>query len=211
MTPPLMPIHAATYQQLVAAANPQTANQPETIPYWYYDTQTFTSAATISLSFFTVTNNDRSLSNWQQGGALADPNFFAIHHIMADIVSTTATQYVTSSAAVAGEINDHGLLLLTNRPRITLTLSDKDYGPWPFSLCHGTGGPTGILSSTVAAVSQQYANNGVFDGGLQIQGALLIPPKVSFAVRVDWPAAVTLSGDKRIRITMGGVLSRRVS
>jgi hypothetical protein len=207
---PGFPIQAASYQQLIGAANPVAANQPETIPYWFYDTQLFTSATTIDQSFFTVTVNNRARSNWQQGGALPDPNFFAIHQIMADIIPTGAN-YVTETADQTGLLDDLGILMLNGLPRITVTISDKDYGPWPFSLCHATGGPTGVVSSTVATVSQQVGNNGIFDGGLPLQGAIIIPPKVAFAIRVTWNAAVTLTDDYDIRLTMGGVLYRRVS
>lgn len=207
------PIIPRTFPELRVRANPTQPGQPEAVPWWFYDTQTYTDNSSTELTFFAATQNDRSLSNWQQAGALPDPNFFEIHGLMVDIYSTTATQFVTTAAGgVTGAIDDLGLLLLTGRPRITLSLSDKDYGPWPLSVCHGTGGPTGFGWGTFTAEeSLQFANNGIFDGGAHIGGALLIPPKVSFTARMQWPAAVNISGDYRIRLTMAGTLYRRIS
>jgi hypothetical protein len=207
------PIRAQTFEALTIAANPQSADIPQTIPYYFYDTQTFVDNTTTALTFFAVAQADRSLSNWPVGGVLPQPQFFGIEGIMLDLYSTTATQFVTTAAGgVVGAIDDLGLMLLTGRPRITLTLSSKDYGPFPLSLCHGTGGPTGFGWGTFTAEeSLQYANNGVFDGGLYIGQAINIPPQVDFNVRIDWPAAVNISGDYRLRVTMSGVLSRRIS
>ena len=56
----------------------------------------------------------------------------------------------------------------------------------------------------------QYANNGVFDGGWCVDGAITIPPKVGFDITLNWPAAVDLTADVLIRFWMAGVLHRRV-
>lgn len=206
------PVVPKSYQELRQIAYPGQAGVPETIPFWWYDTQTIAAAGPglADIPFFGAVAADRTLSNWVNAGSLPEPMFFAIWHVMADIFPAAAP-FVSTTADTTGQLNNVGLLTTIGRPIITITLSQKDYGPWPFSLLHGTGGPVGdVAGTTAAAGSTQYANNGIFDGGMRLQGAIVIPPKTDFSLRLRYGLNVTPTVDQRVRITMGGVLYRAV-
>lgn len=217
---PKIAIPVLDYDGLVASANPQSARVPESIPWWFYDTQTYTSGATTQLTFFAATQAARDLSNLVSGGQIPDPNFFAIHYINADFMQNAAgTPYTTTAgigAAVtnANALNDVGMLLLSGRGRFTLTISDKQYGPWPLSVTGGTGAAQGFIAiaGLTGAGNAQRSDFGynALHGGAYIGGKIMIPPKVGFSVVVDWPAALTLTGDYRVRLTKYGVYYRRV-
>lgn len=197
-----------TRQQLIAMATPESANQPEAIPWYIYDTQTYVSGTTVRLQFFQNVNVNKALSNVEGGGQFPDPQFFEVHYFALDIKQ----QVIVSAAATApGAIDDVQQLVLSSGGYWTFSQSNKIYGPWMNSVLHATGGVTGFGWGTFAApVSKEYANNGVFDGGMCVAGAIVIPPKVNYAVTMEWPAALTLTGDTALRMSMFGVLHRRV-
>ena len=172
--------------------------------------------------FFAATSASRDLGNLPTGGALPDPNFFALHYIYFDFMSNAAgTPYLTASAgatlpANTGALDDIGRLLLSGRGRLTITISDKQYGPWPLSVTGGTGAAMGFLSDTNAttaaaaqAVSHQFGYNSLH-GGAYIGGKIIIPPKIGFQAQTDWPAALTLTANYQVRLTFYGVYYRRV-
>jgi hypothetical protein len=104
--------------------------------------------------------------------------------------------------------------LLSGRGRITITLSDKRYGPWPLSVTGGTGAALGFIAiaGLTAAGNAQRSDFGynALHGGAYLGGKVIIPPKVGWNVIMDWPAALTLSGNYQIRCTLYGVYYRRV-
>lgn len=210
---------AQSYDALVAAVNPVSGQAPESIPWWFYDTQTYTSGTTVQATFFAATVADRSLSNLPTGGSLPDPNFFAIHYVNCDFFSNTANTYtitagIGAAVANANALNDVGVLLLQSRARFTIVLSDKAYGPWPLSVTGGTGAAVGFLSiaGLTGAGNAQRSDYGynALHGGAYLGGKLIIPPKVGFSAVMDWPAAATLTGDYRIRLSLYGVYYRRI-
>lgn len=198
-------------QELQQAANPAAANQPEAIPWFLYDTQTYTSGTTTSLTFFQTVQTDKTLGNMESAGQLPDPQYFIIHYVTCDIldapVSTTST-----AAAALGPVNDIELLLKTGRGIFTFQISNKNYGPFPLTLCQSTGGATGFGTATfTASQSAWYGNNGIpGSGGFPFLGAIVIPPKVGFSITCQWTSAQTLSGNQSIRLGLAGVLYRRV-
>jgi hypothetical protein len=212
---------ANSYQELVGASNPSTGAAPETLPWWFYDTQLYTSGTTTQLTFFAAAPATPDLGNMPIGGALPNPNFFAIHYVHFDFLqNASGTPYVTVSAAAAtipatGALDDVGRLLLSGRGRFQITLSDKNYGPWPLSVSGGTGaamGFTAVLSATtVGSASQRtdYGYNAVGAGAF-IGGKVIIPPQTGFNIVATWPAALTLTGNYQIRATLYGVYYRRV-
>lgn len=200
--------------QLAAAANPALANQPEAIPWILYDTQTYTSGTTTTLSFFASTNNDKTLSNMESSGQLPDPQYLIVNYVTCDILVSPS---VTTTAAVTGALNDIELLLKAARATFTLSMSNKNYGPFPLRACHPLGGATGIIAAegTETAAARnifQAANSGIpGSGGFPFMGALVIPPKVGFGITVNFAAAQTLAGgNPNIQIGLAGILYRRV-
>jgi hypothetical protein len=199
---------AKTRAQLDALALPSNARQPEALPWILYHQKTYTSGTTTKLTFFDAVESDDTLGNMETQGSLPDPQYFEIHYIGADFLLDATT----AAGGEVGAIDDVAKLLFTGRGTWTLSIAKKAYGPFPLSFLHASGGPTGFGWGTFTAEeSIQYANNGIFDGGWCVGGALIIPPKVGFSFEVRWSAAQTLNaGNTGVRAWMAGVLHRQV-
>ncbi len=196
--------------QLDELANPQGRGVSQATPWILYDSQTYTSAATTTLNFFQTQQNDRTLSNLLQGGALTDPNYFEIYNLGFDILQDGSAIVGVTEAGIADDI---AKLMLVGRPIFTLTIQDKNYGPFPLSFLHTSGGVTGFgtAGNTAATGNIQFANNSVPDGGWNWRGSVIIQPKVGFSVQVQWSAAQTLAaGNPVVRFWMAGALHRAV-
>lgn len=197
------PVKALRSEQLRMMSRPPTGRGvSEAIPHVYYDTEVYTDNATTSLNFFTNTKATRQLSNLSPAGSLPKPYFFRVYAFMVDIKTVpSATAWADVYQLLFGANANAG-------PTFTFVLSDKDYGPWPLSCLHGTGGVQGF--SDAAAAPEQYANNGPIDGGFWVDGSILIPPNEGFRAELAWEAAEDISGDLKIRLSMAGVLHRKV-
>lgn len=204
-------IVAKSKSQLAQIVDPQLVpgGQSEATPWVFYDTQTYTSAATTTQTFFATQQNDRTLSNLLQAGALTDPQYFEIFNLGFDVLADASTN---AAATELGILDDIQKLMLVGRPIFTLTISDKNYGPFPLRFLHTSGGAVGMGWGTVAAsASFEYANNSLPDGGWNWRGSVVIPPKVGFSVTVQWAAAQTLAnGNTPLAFWMAGCLHRRV-
>ena len=203
---------ALTRGELDDLANPQSANQPEVVPWSLYDTQTIASAAAGPFTFFTALNTDKTLCNMEGPGQLPDPQYFIVQYVAADLLQ------VPTATALANEPNEAlanvEKLLKTARATFTFNMSNKRYGPFPLTMCHATGGATfsGYGYGTAAnGTSSGVVNNGVpGSGGFPFSGALVIPPKIGFDVTVNLAAAQTLSASVLLRMSLVGALYRRV-
>lgn len=196
-------------QDLDRLAFPERAGLPEAIPYVFYDTQLYTSAATLQLNFFTGVNADKSMSNMESGGQFPDPQYFEVQFIGCDILIDAS---LAGASTEVGALDDIQKLVLVSRARFTFTMAQKAYGPIPLSFLHGSGGATGVIGASLTAPNAiQVGNNGIFDGGYHIGGAIIIPPKVGFATTIDFAAAQTLNaGNVNVRLWMHGTWHRRV-
>lgn len=203
-------VMAKSKAQLAQIVDPQVVagGQSEAVPWVLYDTQLFTSAATTTQTFYATQQNDRTLSNLLQAGALTDPQYFEIFNLGFDVL----TANTSDAGGATGRIDDIQRIMLVGRPIFTLTISDKNYGPFPLSFLHTSGGAVGMGWGTFTAEeSIQYGNNSLPDGGWNWRGSVVIPPKVGFSVTVQWAAAQTLTGgNPQLRFWMAGVLHRRV-
>lgn len=202
-------VRAKSRQQLMAIANPENAGQPEAIPHILYDTQLYTSASTVSMQFFATQQADPTLSNMDQAGTLPDPQFFEVWNLGCDLLidGTVSTVNVED-----GALDDIAKFFLVARPVFTLIIASKNYGPYPLSFLHTSGGPFGIgYGAAAATTGVQFGTNGPPDGGWNWGGSVVIPPKGSFRVQVQFASAQTLrAGNSQVRFWMGGVLHRRV-
>lgn len=199
-----------TRQQLYALAYPETANQPEAISHIIYDTQTYTSGSTTTLTFFNTQQSDPTLGNLEQAGALTDPQWFEIHNWGLDVLQDGSAIVGVTETGIADDIQK---LTLVGRPIFTFAMSNKQYGPYPLSFLHTSGGVQAFIAAgnTAATGNIQFANNSFPDGGWNWRGNVIIPPKVGFKVTVQWSAAQTLAaGNPNLRMWMAGVLHRRV-
>lgn len=202
------PVVGRTLETLKKMSNPHPTpgGISEALPWWFYDTQTYTDNTTTTLTFFQTVNNNKSLSNMAAGGQLQDPQYFEIYGFCLDPLADV------SAADPTVAWTDVQSLLYTGVPRWSFTVSDKVFGPFPASILHQTGGVNGFgynLAGTTA-VGHEYAQWGIFDGGAPVDGAIVIPPKVSFDFTLTWPTAVDISGDLDLRVVMYGTLHRRV-
>lgn len=196
----------ASRAQLRAASTPPSGASPEAIWHQFYDTQNYLTAATTVLTFFSTPNADRTITNLETGGQLSDPQWLSIYDITCDFL----TQNTSQAAGILGELNDLSLLLKVGRATWTLTISDKNYGPYSLTTLHGTGGPVGTVDAGTLAIGIQYANN-TLSPGWNYKGSLIIPPKTSFRIVLNWSAAqATTLATVPLRLSLFGILSRRV-
>lgn len=200
-----------TRGQLDELANPGGGKGvSQATPWILYDSQTYTSAATTTLNFFQTQQNDRTLSNLLQGGALTDPNYFEIYNLGFDILQDGSAVVGVTEVGIADDVQK---LMLVGRPIFTLTIQDKNYGPFPLSFLHTSGGVQASIAAgnTAATGNIQFANNSFPDGGWNWRGSVIIQPKVGFSVQVQWTAAQTLAaGNPVVRFWMAGALHRAV-
>lgn len=195
---------AATRGQLRSRSTPPSGASPEAIWHQFYDTQTYTDASTTRLTFFQVTNVDPTITNMKAGGQLPDPQWLSIYNVCLDFLNAGPTVDATT---VVGQLNDQVLLMMVGRTTWTLTISDKAYGPYTLTCLHGTGAPTGVIGDGVSIT--QYGHNAL-NPGWNYNGTLIIPPKTNFSIEVNWAAAQDLTGDVKLRLSLFGILSRRV-
>lgn len=201
-----VPFKAASRAQLRAKSTAPSGASPEAIWHMFYDTQEYVTAVTTRLTFFQVTNVDRTITNMPSAGQLPDPQWLSIYNITCDFL----TQNSSNAAGILGELNDIALLMKVGRAIWTLHLSDKAYGPYPLTVLHGTGGPSGNVDAGTLAVGIQQANN-MPTPGWNYNGSLIIPPKTNFDIEVQWAAAqATTATPIKIRLGIMGILSRRV-
>jgi hypothetical protein len=204
------PIVSKTRQALAMKANPEAANQPEALPWILYDTVAWTTAVTTTASYFGTVQGDKTLGNMEGPGQLPDPQYFEIWYWGLDFLLSPNS---VASVAVAGPLNDIAAFLHAQRLTFTFNISNKRVGPFPGTFFHASGGPTGYLAITNAAAAQknEFANNGIFDGGFCVNGAIVIPPKLGFDVTLATAAAPVLqTSPLNVRPWQAGVLHRRV-
>jgi hypothetical protein len=208
---------AKTFDQLKQQVTPSNAQEPEVVPTVFYDTQLYTSATTTLLSFFNGGNSDASLTNLPQGGTLPQPQFFEIHRIFCEFLGRPTVSGVAATVPQAGLIDDINQLLLSGRGYTIFSLSSKAFPAMPLTFLGAPGGVDGATSSilsgtTAAAVSQKYEyGHNAANGGFPVNGQWTIPPAQSFSATIAWPAALTLTGNVYVRISMMGNLYRRVT
>lgn len=196
--------------QLLGLSNPQAANEPQSFPHIYYDTQTYVSAATLNLTFFQSVQADKTLGNIEAPGSLPTPKFFALESIGVDVLLRPAAQ---AGHAATGPIDDVAQLVLQGRGTLEFNYQNKVYGPWPLSAFQASGGPTGFGWATMTAEAQvSYANNGIPNGiGFGMNQQIIFKPNANFSFTLRWPAALTLAaGNTLLRIWLYGGLYQAV-
>ena len=202
------PVKPKTVQELAQMTSPATVpgGNVESYPTVWFDTQTYLAAGSANLRFFQTTNQDQTLSNMENAGSFPDPKFFQLWYV------TCTVLLPTNELAVPSQWADMDNIVRIGRPNLSISISDKTYGPIPLTFAHASGGPTGFgyNAAAVAATATEYANNGVFDGGYCYAGSIIIPPKVGFNWLIEWGNAQAVLADTLIRLEMNGVSYRRI-
>lgn len=195
-----------TRAELEAITNPQSARQPESIPWVYFDTQTIANGGAGPIAFFSNVQADKTLSNLEQAGTIPDPFYFEIEAFNLDYLAEP-----TTGVAPAGAFDDLASLLYTSRATFVFTFADKQYLRIPATYLHSSGGPVGLFAgSTTADTLTSYAQNGIPDGGFYVGKKIVLPPKQSFQMSIQLGAAAVLAATRTLRLSMAGVLHRRV-
>lgn len=186
----------------------QTNIALEVIPDVLYDTLTYTSTSTTSLTFFQQTNVKLDISNMKQAGLLPNPESFLIQapRIFVKWAPTFAT---TIAASVVDDI-----ALLFNTCVATMQFGNKNYGPYPAWLFGCGGGPDMRWSGAGAEGTNKYINYAQLGGPIYgIFPHLMIAPLQSFNLTLTWPSgAVTLgAGNPAIQVIYDGQRARAVN
>jgi hypothetical protein len=182
----------------------------EVIQDTIYDTKTYTSASTTSLTFFVqsiaTVNND--ITNLTQPGILPSPESFLVQcpRIFVKWAPTFATTVAGSTVS--------DLALLFNTSILTMKFGNKTYGPFPAWMMSAGGGPDVRWSAAGAEATNKYFTYGQLGGPLWgLFPQLMISPLQSFQAILSWPSgAVTLgAGNPAITLVYEGQRARAVN
>lgn len=203
------PIQPFSRKDLEDKSGPSVAGQGEAVPWIAYDTELYTSAATVDLTFFATTKTDKTLSNMSLAGQFQTNQWMIIHNLGLDVL---AGGTVAGAGTQVGIGDDIQKLMKVGRPIFTLDLNNKLYGPFPLRFLHDSGGAVGMGWGTFTAEdSVQIYNNGVTDGGWNWRGSIIIPPLTGFNITVHWAAAQTLAvGNINLAFWLAGQMTRMV-
>ena len=201
------PVRPEGYGVIERLSSPQSNTEPETIPWVYYDTQSIPTA-TSRMQFFAQPQNDITLGNIEQGGTVPAGTYFQIWSINFDLLVSASTQ---GAAGVAPIVDDLANILFGGRGTVQLQIANKNYGPWPLSYCHASGGLRidWQFPQAAALTVLNYAQNEGPDGGYWVDGAIILPPNQSFVFSLTWNGLV-LAATRLVRMSMAGVKYRPV-
>lgn len=207
--------HFKTRAELERSITPLFAEQGEVIPWTWFDTQTYTSAASTQLDFFQTVQSDKTLGNMQAAGQMPNPMYFDIYHL--GFQFNLAPSVVAAGAALTqpGAVNDaHGLSL----GAVSLQIAQKSYWESKIFMCPSgsflvasmaAAGPAG--GATQVQIKEYAQNAGDPRKRNNFWGGITIPPNQNFLVRCNWSAALTLQGGNTgIVCQLDGYLYRRV-
>lgn len=201
------------YQQLVALARPQQADQPESIPWAFYDTQQYAAAGSATLTYYASTAaslSDPTLSNLGNG-TLETYQFFEFHR---EFLSILAVLSVTTTAAVTGAANDVNILHTSARGVRTISIGQKTYGPLPIDFLGRPGGPAfqAVAEGTETAPARNFIQSGetVANGGFPHVGSYVLQPQTKMTVTLTFNSTA-INTATNIRHSIMGVFHRRVA
>ena len=190
----------------------QTNVGVEVLPATLYDTQTYVSASTTILPFFTSNPANESISNVNPPAMLPNPEAFLIKTIgwMLSNTEESIAQGVVPVTSVPSQFNN--VILLANTGILKLFIGDKPYGPWPLyrlPIATFVKGSVAVAGATAANGVTQYGNT---DGPMYpLLPPLLIAPNQKFRCSMEWPAgALTLTANATIKLVLDGQLSRAI-
>lgn len=193
--------------------NTQYAGAKEAIGWTWYDTVTYTSAATVNLQMFNAIRATLNLGNMEIAGQLAAPKAFFLRAIRFKVLGNP---FVTTAAAdnnaQDGKVMDN--VQLTDNGILQLTIGQKIYGQWPTWMLPSGGGIVPTMQTGDIDVVIQYANNGIPDprAVYTLSKPLFIAPQINFRVDLLWPGgALTLdAGNTLLQVGLDGDLIRPV-
>jgi hypothetical protein len=209
--PNLPGVYTGYYPPQYGQYNTQFQGNIETIGWKWWDTQTFTSGVTTSLTQFFNVRGTTDLSNMEVAFQLAAPKAFLIRAIRFFVKQRPQTvTTVANGAAQVGALDD--IAQLINTGVFQLTIGNKVYNLEPLWCLTAGGGAWGLLQ-TGSTVSVSYAQNGIPDPRAvnTLSKPLFIGPQINFTAQITWPAVITTAnGNPSICILLDGDLLRPV-
>lgn len=206
--PNLPGIYTGYYPPEYAAYNTQYQGNIETIGWKWWDTQTFTSGTTTSLTQFFTTRASLDLSNMEVQFQLAAPKAFLVRSVRFFVKQRPSA--ITASA-VGGVVTETGVFddvaQLINTGVMQLTVGNKVYNMEPLWCTTAGGGAYGILTTG------SYAQSGIADPRAvnTLSKPIFIGPQINFTARIDWAATITLAGgNPALTLLLDGDLLRPV-
>jgi hypothetical protein len=182
----------------------------EVVPSHLYDTETFTSAVTRDMSFFTTVKQNINLSNMKRPGELPSQEAMLITNIRVKYKTRPLSNNsgLGDSAALASTFDD--VVRLADFGACQLIIGEKNYGPWlPWTLPANS-----FVKGQMATGSDVLANYGQIDGALYpLFPNLMLAPGQNFEFKMVWPAtpALTLNSETvAIVVLFDGQRSRSI-
>lgn len=183
-------------------------NQEQIINWIWYDTLTYTSAATVLLTFFNAVRATKNLGNMELAGTLAHPKAFIIRAIR-------VVPLVPPASAQAAPFATSDVYLLMANAWAELTIGNKNYGTWPGLALPSGAGVWSDGAGAGAEANDEFvhtAGHGAPDprAVYTLSQPLMIDPQINFTFTLQWAAAQALTGDKNIMVMLDGELLRPV-
>jgi len=189
--------------------NTQYAGEKEIIGAMLWDTQTYTSDVTTSLSFFNAVRATLDLGNMRQAGALPAPEAFLIRAIRFYVKQN---QPLAVLRAAPGNIQTGSAIdnvaQLINTGVLSIVIAAKNYGIYPLWKIPAGGGVKALLDAdgdvSTVGVFADYGQAGGFHArnAFTLARPLFLAPQINFRVDVTWPAPLTLTTDITVKLTV---------
>ncbi len=201
------PLEVMSKQDLEKRSKPQEYNQPEFIPWTWYNQQNFATNFG-PISFFAQTDTDPTITNIEQANTFAADQYFRPYCITLDWIIGATT---IASSATATIVDDLLGIMNTARAIFYLEISQKRYAQAPIHCLHASGGV--YVNYQVGTPSGSglgnYAMNWMPDGAYWVNGSMVFGPRMTFKCYVQGTGTVTLNATRAGRITFHGSLARR--
>ncbi len=197
-----------------AAYNTQVSDTLEIVPWTLWDTNTYTSGTSQTLTYFTAVRATKDLGNLAIASTLPAPYAFLTRGIRFFIKGQPFAKNVAATGnAELGALDDAALLI--NTGVLEFTIGNKIYFESPLWMITAGGGAAGVLSMAGGAatnIEASYGQSGPADprAAYTLAKPLAIAPQINFKIVLSWPAAaVTLAqGNTALTVALDGELSR---
>lgn len=191
----------------------QYQGEKEVIGWSLWDTNTYVSAATTTLRYFSTIRATKNLGNMVTASQLPGPEAFFLRAIRVYICSQPfVTTAVADSTVQDGKVDDLDMLMRLGV--LELIVGTKRYGEWPIWMLPQGGGIVPFFQTGDVDVVVQTATNGIPDprAVYTLSKPLFLAPLVAFYVDLNWPAgALTLdAGNTVIQVVLDGDMIRPV-
>jgi hypothetical protein len=214
--PGLPGIFTNQYPREYEQYNSQYGGQIEAIGWKWWDTQTYVSGTTTSLTNWFNVRATQDLSNMEVAFQLAAPKAFLVRAIRFFVKQRPrSVARAASTNPQTGAVDN--IAQLINTGVFTLSIGNKVYNMEPLWCLTAGGGAAGFIALEGATADPggavDFAQNGIADPRAvnSLSKPIFIAPQINFSAVVQWPAALTLAGaNTDITFLLDGDLLRPV-